>query len=526
MKTKTLFLILLMITLLSSCSLGTAVPAPTATSPSISTAALVPTVTSTPGAFPAPLGKKAVFTYYFYWYDSQTGEHLGPHGPAKDADPLTDEPISSPAVTWRGTDWHRKQIEDMIYAGIDVILPVYWGNPGSEWWARPGIVNLAKALDDVRDSGKTPPAVAMFYDTNAHLYQSIDLTSESGKEEVYDDIKFFFTAIPRGYWALTEDHRPMIWFYSTGALGNFDSSLLDDLSSWFVRDFGVEPYIVLDSDWLNHDIPLKYDATSAWIAAGSGSTKQITTVSPGVDDRWILEYTDHSYADRQNGNVYRNAWVKDMLCGTPWTVIETWDEYHEATDISETVQYGRTYLDLTREYSADFKNGTIPFGGLISEYKESPQVSSMIGSKIIASGLTFKVESEGEGATAPVVRNGEEARTNIEGAPYMYFDVDDGFYFNTPQPVEITIRYFDEGVGGTIYLEYDSAPCATDWDAATMYKQVPIVIQGNSLKWKTATIRVDDATFAGHQNGYYDFRIAGYETPLIISQVTITKLEN
>ncbi|MEJ7640242.1 MAG: hypothetical protein WKF75_20315 [Singulisphaera sp.] len=39
----------------------------------------------------------------------------------------------------------------------------------------------------------------------------------------------------------------------------------------------------------------------------------------------------------------------------PWMVhIETWNEYHEATNIAESREYGRQYLEMTRDYAARF----------------------------------------------------------------------------------------------------------------------------------------------------------------------------
>lgn len=523
MKNKPKYFLLLLF-FLTSCSPGNAITAPSSPQPSETTlpASAVPsTPTPMAGEYPAPLDEHAIFTYYFYWYDTQTRAHMGPHGPAMNADPMTDEPVPFPPITWNGTEWHRRQIEDMLYAGVDVILPVYWGNHGTEWWARPGVTNLGMALEEVRLSGQTPPSVAMFYDTNAHLYESVNLLYDLGKEAVYSDIKFFFTAIPREYWALTEVNRPMIWFYDSGPFGEIDETFLDYLSSHFEEDFGVRPYFVVDSSWIWGNVPVKYDAASIWIAAGSGSTEKITTISPGVDDRWVLEYPSHSYVDRRNGDVYKNAWVKAALCGTPWVAIESWNEYHEATDISETVQYGRYYLDLSHEYSQAFKQGELTQDDLISDYKASNEVNLLLGETNESYGLTLHV-LDGDGENIAVTRAGESARTNVNGAPYLYFEVDDGFYFNTPQEIEITIRYFDEGAG-TIYLDYDSAPCASNWLAETMYRSVPIASQTNSGIWKTATITLADATFAGHQNGFSDFRIAGYETPLIIGQVKITR---
>ncbi len=36
-------------------------------------------------------------------------------------------------------------------------------------------------------------------------------------------------------------------------------------------------------------------------------------------------------------------------------MIETWNELHEGTDICETREYGRQYIDMTAKYSVMFK---------------------------------------------------------------------------------------------------------------------------------------------------------------------------
>jgi hypothetical protein len=46
----------------------------------------------------------------------------------------------------------------------------------------------------------------------------------------------------------------------------------------------------------------------------------------------------------------------------------------------------------------------------------------------------------------------------------------------------------------------------------------------NTGAWRTASITLTDATFAGHQNGFNDFRIANYEAPLILNEVLVSKL--
>jgi len=41
-------------------------------------------------------------------------------------------------------------------------------------------------------------------------------------------------------------------------------------------------------------------------------------------------------------------------------MIETWSEFHEGTEICETKEYGRQYIELTRKYSDMFKKGEAP----------------------------------------------------------------------------------------------------------------------------------------------------------------------
>jgi hypothetical protein len=36
--------------------------------------------------------------------------------------------------------------------------------------------------------------------------------------------------------------------------------------------------------------------------------------------------------------------------------IETWNEFHEATGISDSVEYGRTYIELTRTLVQRYHN--------------------------------------------------------------------------------------------------------------------------------------------------------------------------
>jgi len=478
-----------------------------------------------PGGYPAPLGQRAVFTYYFYWYDTQTGTHV------RAPDVLTDHPPASPTITFRGTAWHRKQIEDALHAGVDVILPVYWVGGEHRFWAEPGVVNLARALEEVRLSGRTPPALGMFYDTNS--LQGLDLRTKAARDTLYAGVRFFFRAVPKRYWAKAGGDRPVIWFYASLPLAGYDSGFLAELSARFRAEFGVRPYIVLERDWVARQPDLVgWDATYGWGALPPAFSARVAEVGPGWDDRALVGhlpgYTGR-VIDREDGELYRRGLTLAVMSGAPWLAIETWNELHEATEVAETVEYGRQYLDITHEYSAYFKAGTLPAGMRIeTPFTDSTSVSTVLGATDTERGLAL-FPPWGDGLHVAVVKAGVAGRRTVPMTPdsttaYLYFQVDDGFYFNAPVPIRIDVAYFDEGLE-PIGLDYDAAPAASDWNADTMYKPVDLAVRTDTRQWKTASVVIRDARYCGHQNVGSDFRLATFNgTPLTVSKVVVTKL--
>jgi len=67
---------------------------------------------------------RVVLTSYFYWYDVYSGAHIR-NGDGSDA--LTDHPPTLTGFSYKSTSWHRQQLLYMMAAGVDVLLPVYWG---------------------------------------------------------------------------------------------------------------------------------------------------------------------------------------------------------------------------------------------------------------------------------------------------------------------------------------------------------------------------------------------------------------
>jgi Domain of unknown function (DUF5010) len=315
-----------------------------------------PSQPSTPMKNTADMARQPplVFTYFFYWYDAQTNAHL------QTESGLPVHLPADPAPSWRSVDWFRKQLMDMAYAGIDVALAVYWGT--QEDWSIEGLPKLAAAKRQLMQDGQQSPQISLFLDTT--ILKGRRLAADDGKQFLYSQIAEFFQAIPRDQWALV-DGRPSIWLYFSYFATNFDQSTLDFVYDRFQREFGVRPYIVREVSWdfakapgrnVIEEQPIATEANFKWGAAFDGYSQRgsVASVGPGFDERQIPG-RGNAHRSRGDGNWYTGNFERAIASGKRVLVIETWNEIHEASGISETVEFGRTYLDLTRQLVQKFK---------------------------------------------------------------------------------------------------------------------------------------------------------------------------
>jgi hypothetical protein len=315
-----------------------------------------------PGPFARPVDKaklaKTAFgrkqpivgTYYFYWYDVKTGEHfVNPDG----SDALTDHPADSNDYSYRSANWHQRELGDMLEAGLDFMLPVYWGYPGDyDAWSFVGLRTLVSACRHVERTGRQPPRIGMFYDTSTlqHNRQGFhaDLTTAEGRQWLYLSVRDFYSLIPPDLWATIEG-QPLVWLYSAAFAKQQDPAALDELRSAFKRDFGCEPFIVKEVSWQG-----RADASYSWGAALKPSQHGVLAVGPGYDHR-AVPGREPLVRAREGGDFYRQSWEwglgQDAASRPSIAIVETWNEFHEGTEIAPTKEYGRAYLEQTRHYA-------------------------------------------------------------------------------------------------------------------------------------------------------------------------------
>jgi hypothetical protein len=464
-----------------------------------------------------------VGTYLFYWYDVYSGAHVTYED---GGDACTTHPASWEDYSFHSTRWWCEQLRDINAAGIDFAAPVYWGRPGEyNGWSFQGLPNLVRACDYLRRIGEKCPKIALFYDTstlrNNWAHKATDLTTEDGKAWFYCTVRDFFSFIPPRLWAAI-DGRPIILLYASAFAEKQDPALFPYVRERFQKDFGVNPYIIKQTSWQG-----EADNTCNWGGALGLSLAGCAALGPGYDHSAVRGRTP-LVRDRQGGAFYSRSW-ETLLRMNParrpkLVMVETWNEFHEATDVANSREYGRQYIELTRKYADLFHAGTrLTTGG--GPYAHARSVSCTLGEGGKTEGLAPFANADGQYVS--VTRAGQncvQSAPNNTGGRYLYFRVDDAFAFDLdPQAVDITVTYLDAGPTA-FELQYDSSdPAGSVREGA--FKPGGRVELGGQEIWKTQTFRVTDARFANRTNGA-DFRLAVFGPgELCVARVEVAKAE-
>ncbi len=449
-----------------------------------------------PPAAPSPTaGDKVVAAYYFYWYDIYTNLHfVDPDG----SDALTDHPPDAylSNYSYKEVAWHRRELLDMMAARIDVVLPVYWGSSRELYWSRTGLQKLVAAEQELIAGGYSPPKIGMFYDTTALRDQNggvpPDLTTPAGKALFYGMMADFFALVPQNLWAMI-DGRPIVFLYTAGFVAAYNQSTFDDAAQQFQARFGTTPYIVREVSWTG----VNTDGAYQWGVAlyGPAVIGHVGSVGPGYDETAVYGRPDPRVRDRQCGDFYEEGWDAIASSAATLVSIETWNEFHEGTDIAASREYGRTYITATARHIERWR---------ASDYSQANAVWLDLGRYPYARGLRPAFNyADGAWLVTPVA--GREAaypdRTTDPPSYYIYLEVNDAFIRATPSEVWVTVEYYDGGDDGWL-LEYDGVNGP--------YTLAPPVQLQDTGRWRRHTFHLTDAYFGGRQNVGADLRLADH----------------
>jgi hypothetical protein len=466
---------------------------------------------------------RIVGTYYFYWYDAPSKAHVV-DGDGTDA--LTTHPPTLDGLSYKSLAWHRRQLEDMEVAGIDVVLPVFWGAPSEQGtsahlhWSYEGLPPLVQAREELLRAGKQPPRIGLFYDTSTlwhnawHEHQ--DLTTERGREWFYATVRDFFSMIPPKHWAML-DGRPIVLLYSASFAKNHDQSFLDYTKAQFAKDFaGRLPWVAREVSWR-----VKADSVVAWGGAlGLKTPGGVASLGPGYDHSAVPGRRP-LVVDRRGGAFYEEQWLKFLRRPANFVMVETWNEWHEGTDVAESKEYGRRYIELTRKYADLFKQGwrPPPVKGLHGEAKS---VGITLGAENRESGLK-QIEHE-DGETAQATFGGRAARA-VKPTPgkgrYIYFAADDSFKTGEATAFKLKVDYFDAAVG-RLSVEFDGSDESAPFSGA--YTRAPESARlDGSKQWRTARFTLKQARFDNSQNRGADFRLVVEAPEFAVGQVKLSR---
>jgi len=470
-------------------------------------------------------GDRLVLTPYFYWYDSRTGAHLfNPDG----TDALTDHPVRADDFTYRSADWHTRELSDMEDAGIQVALPVYWGEPSqrlrnqpvsAQPWSYAGLPPLVAARERLLQEGRDPPRAGMFYDTSTLQYNSagvrIDLTTAYGRQWFYESVRDFFSLIPPKHWAMI-DGRPIVFLYSASFALDYDQACLDYLAQAFASDFGGrEPYVVREISW---------QVTTAQVYAWGGAlglkNPGVASLGPGYDHS-AVPGREPLVIDREGGAFFERNWLRFLRRPSPLVMIETWNEFHEGTDIAASVEYGRAYIEMNRRFADMFHQGVVPPmpRGPFSDVK---LVRVELGNTNVHEGL-LQVESA-DGLTEPAMAGGQPCRAAVASAHagrYVYFRVDDSFKWADSMRVDVLVDYYDTA-GGSFTLEFDGSDLTAPFQGAYTPTGRRVPFRG-TRQWKQAQFSLSGARFLNSQNSGSDFRLVLDTDTFYVRQVEVIR---
>jgi len=477
-----------------------------------------------------PKGRPLVGTTYFYWYDSETKAHIVNHN---GSDALTTHPADLEGISYQRAAWHKEQLADMIDAGIDFLMPVYWGVPGKyDGWSFVGLPPLVAAHTALEKEGHRPPAIGLFYDTSilqwnrsnpdgSHYH--VDLTTERGQAWFYTAIRDFFSLIPSAKWARI-DGRPIVFLYEAAFAKQQDPERqFEYVKRRFREDFAVEPFVVKSAGWQG-----RADATYSWGGAVSGPIlfPDVAALGPGYDHS-AVPGRQPLIVERRDGGTYIDRWTKLLQLdpkARPWLVhVETWNEWHEGTDIAHSREYGRSYIVLTRLFADLWRAGTqlhLPGSyvnaGAVSWEPDRPQ------------GLELR-PSGGDGNWE--LRHVADARAVVTVpnphspvSRYLYFNVDDAFAYGlVDQSLFLRVTYRDAGCSSFV-VEYDSTVPEGPFEGA--FRPAGSTAVTGTGVWKTAEFKLPACRLMNRCNGA-DLRLVvrGEPMELAVRHVELRRTE-
>ena len=294
-------------------------------------------------------GTPKVLAFYYPWYGIPSGPsrewvHWNPRFAHHDS-------AHEPSAGWYDSldpETVRRHIREAKDAGIDGFIASWWGPYGFEDRAFDVLARVAE------EEGFT---ITIYYE------------EADTPAEVVSDLRRFLSKHDAHPTLLRVDDRPVVFFYGrvtarfgpedwTGILNELEAAgrgifaIADGLRTDFLDVFdGIHTYTPVGL--LMEAVSAQYNAAS--LLAHARDRLFAATVLPGYDEAY--RNPARTYVDRQDGETYRAYWAIARASMPDWILITSFNEWHEGTEIEPSIEFGRTYLDLTAEQATEWKAG-------------------------------------------------------------------------------------------------------------------------------------------------------------------------
>ena len=500
-----------------------------------------------------------VAALYQYNYDEATGAGFRS---GDGTDTLSQHPAQTKTYSYKSAAWHLRELSAMRESGIDIALCNYWGNPADRAlppgqglrWTFDGLKPLAEAAAQMNKTKRDAPKIGLYFSVGSFLNNAArynpDLATNDGRAWLYVSLRDFFSLLPPRLRAAGPNGGPLVFVPYTSFIKNGvgDEALWQYIRAHFVADFGVEPYLILQSGWQNGGRPSVgimggINGTFPQVATpleGLHETNEVASFGPGIDLRENGRKV--VFRDREKGAFYEKQW-RLFLSHRPTSrprlvLLETWNQWEQGTAIAPSREYGDQYVRMTRKWADLFHSGFYaklpPVPG---PYRDANRVSWFAATTTISnssSGLRLVAPTDGIFEVDKTAVGGAYAQASdasVGGLRYLYFDVNDSFLFDADDNrsdsprLRLTFEYWDEG-RDPILIQYDATKIgeAINNLDAPGYTVAAEFSRTDTRTWKTKSVFLTHPRFANRENGGADLRFQAPKiTPLRFRWVTIQR---
>lgn len=448
-------------------------------------------------------------------------------------------------VNYADEKWHRSQIDSMMEAEIDFVLPSFQFDsrrPKSALNSRnlTSIRALFSTMSGIIKAGGRPPLVAMYLETEflatSDSASKFDLQTSAGIKILQEPIFKFFDLLPKEL-RFTMSKFPVIVVDTSRGVAH-DRDLFNKIADAFLQRYKIRPWFVTDRSW-NVRGTARWQKGAALYGPQNGT--DILSVGPGYDDTRIPD-RGTPVRKREETRFYQWSWNKVLMSNPTLVIIESWNDFAAGTGIADSQEYGKSYLDLTRRFIGRMKNRILPNRDKPVRLANPDPVPRPDKGWWQVQGIkdrVFFVAKEhrsdfGYGLRLARTDDGIFNRTKTAGTStitpalngksksYVYFGIADEFAYRIGGSYEIEV-ILHPASKGELLLQYDS------WDRSTpvagSYKSTPAVkFLGTKGTQSRAIFTLPDPRFGNRQNGGADFRLSFEGEPFAIIGIQARRL--